>query len=208
MSNTYPQEAFAGPHSNGMAAALATILSVTMLSLTMGCSPKVPEPTLPLSSPVPTSTIGSELDDSVLTTSVKAALMSETSVKSMDLKVETNKGVVQLSGFVDDQIQVDRAVAVAKGVAGVKEVQNHLALKGGDTTVGNNLDDSMITTRVKTALLADQGTKSIDISVETRKGDVMLSGFVANKAQIALVEKVAAKQEGVHSVHNELSVKK
>jgi hyperosmotically inducible periplasmic protein len=188
--------------------ALASGLSITLLALSMGCSPK---PSETASAPVPpmtTSTIGNELDDSVVTTSVKAALLAENSIKSMDFKVETSKGVVQLSGFVNDAAQVDRAVAVAQAVQGVKEVQNRLVLKEGSTTMGSNVDDTVITSRVKAALVDNKDAKSLDISVETRKGEVMLSGFVANKSQISLAEKIAAKQEGVKTVRNELSVKK
>ncbi len=194
---------------------LASSVSITLLALTMGCSPKPSEPaassnapTSASNSPAATSTIGNQLDDSVTTTSVKAALMAEESIKSIDFKVETNKGVVQLSGFINNQMQIDRAVAVAQAVAGVKEVQNRLMLKVGDTTMGSNVDDTVITTRVKAALLEDPAAKSLDISVETRKGEVMLSGFVANKSQINLAETLAAKQEGVKTVRNELSVKK
>ncbi len=187
---------------------LASGLSITLLALSMGCSPKPAEPTAAPMPPVATSTMGNELDDSVVTTSVKAALLAEESIKSMDFKVETNKGVVQLSGFVNDAAQIVRAVAVTQAVAGVKEVQNRLVLKQGNTTMGSNVDDTVITSRVKAALLEDKAAKSLDISVETRKGEVMLSGFVATKSQIALAETIAAKQEGVKVVRNELSVKK
>ncbi len=188
--------------------AMASGLSITLLALGMGCSPKPVEPAATQMPPVASSTIGNELDDSVVTTSVKAALLAEASIKSMDLKVETSKGVVQLSGFVNDTAQVDRAVAVTQAVAGVKEVQNRLVLKQGDTTMGSNVDDTVITSRVKAALLEDKAAKSLDISVETRKGEVMLSGFVATKSQMSLAENIAAKQTGVKTVRNELSLKK
>jgi hyperosmotically inducible periplasmic protein len=184
---------------------LASSLSIALLALSMGCSPQPVDAPTP---PVAVSTIGSELDDTVVTTSVKAALLAEESIKSMDIKIETNKGVVQLSGFVNDNKQIDRAVAVAQAVAGVKGVQSRMVLKDGASTMGSNLDDTVITSRVKAALLADKDTKSTDIGVETRKGEVMLSGFVATKSQIALAQTLAAKQEGVTSVRNELSVKK
>lgn len=183
-------------------------LSISLLGLSIGCSPKPETTAVVLTPPIAISTVGNELDDSVVTTSVKAALLAEASIKSMDLKVETNKGVVQLSGFVNDALQIDRAVAVTQAVAGVKEVQNRLVVKVGDATVGSNVDDTVITSRVKAALLADKDAKSVDVSVETRKGEVMLSGFVATKSQISLAEKIATKQEGVKSVRNELSVKK
>ncbi len=185
--------------------ALASSLSIALLALSMGCSP---QPTDTPAQPVASATMGSELDDTVVTTSVKAALLAEESIKSMDIKIETNKGVVQLSGFVNDNKQIDRAVAVAQAVAGVKGVQSRMVLKDGASTVGSNLDDTVITSRVKAALLADKDTKSTDIGVETRKGEVMLSGFVATNSQITLAQKLAAKQEGVKAVRNELSVKK
>ena len=159
-------------------------------------------------SPATNATMGMQLDDSVITTSVKAALMAEESIKSIDFKVETSKGVVQLSGFINDGAQIDRAVAVAQAVSGVKEVQNRMLLKAGASTLGSNLDDTVITGRVKAALLANEAAKSLDVSVETRKGEVMLSGFVMSQAQISLAEKIAAQQEGVKTVRNELSVKK
>ncbi len=186
--------------------------AAALVALSMGCSPKPSEsasaPAPAQFPPVAKSTMGNELDDSVITTGVKAALMAEATIKSIDFKVETNKGVVQLSGFITDAAQVDRALAVAQTVSGVKEVQNRMVLKTGDTTMGSNVDDTVITGRVKAALLADKTSKSLDISVETRKGEVMLSGFVMNKAQISLAEKLASMQEGVKSVRNELSVKK
>ncbi len=183
-------------------------LSIAFLAFSIGCSPKATEPSAGSTTPAATSTMGSEIDDSVVTTSVKAALMAEESIKSIDFKVETNKGVVQLSGFSNDAAQIERAVAVAKSVSGVKDVQNRMSIKTGATTMGGNVDDTMITGRVKAAMLADADAKSLDISVETRKGEVILSGFVANNSQIGIAEKLAAKQEGVKTVRNELSVRK
>lgn len=188
--------------------ALLSGLSITLLAFTMGCSPKATEPSAQSTTPAVSSTIGSEIDDSVLTTSVKAALMAEESIKSIDFKVETNKGVVQLSGFSNDAAQIERAVAVAKSVSGVKDVQNRMSVKTGATTLGGNVDDTVITGRVKAAMLADADAKSLDISVETRKGEVILSGFVASNSQIGIAEKLAAKQEGVKTVRNQLSVRK
>ena len=52
-------------------------------------------------------------------------------MKGLEVKVETDKGVVQLSGFVASQAQIDKAVEVAKGVSGVREVQNKMSVKAG-----------------------------------------------------------------------------
>jgi len=73
--------------------------------------------------------VGQALDDATITTKVKAALLQAPDAKSLDVRVETDKGVVQLSGFVASQAQIDKAVEVAKGVSGVREVQNKMSVK-------------------------------------------------------------------------------
>jgi hyperosmotically inducible protein len=87
----------------------------------------------PARSPGPAEAAGREvgevLDDATITTKVKAALLQAPDVKGLDVKVETDKAVVQLSGFVASQAQIDRAVEVAKGVRGVREVQNKMSVK-------------------------------------------------------------------------------
>lgn len=156
----------------------------------------------------PSITVGTEIDDSVITTRVKSALLGDPDVKSFDFNVETRKGEVMLSGFVDNQAQVDRAAAVTSGIAGVKSVLNKTSLKGAANTVGELVDDIDVTARVKTALLRDDNVKSFDITVVTRKGDAQLSGFVDNQRQVDLATEIAKKIEGVHTVHNELIIKK
>ncbi|MBU0730189.1 MAG: BON domain-containing protein [Proteobacteria bacterium] len=72
---------------------------------------------------------GEYIDDSVITTKVKAEIFTEASLKSSEINVETFKGVVQLSGFVKYQVDIDKAVEVARGVTGVISVKNDLILK-------------------------------------------------------------------------------
>ena len=67
---------------------------------------------------------GEYIDDTVITTKVKAAVLEEPSLKSAEINVETYKGVVQLSGFVRSRADIGKAVAVAKGVKGVKSRQD------------------------------------------------------------------------------------
>lgn len=80
------------------------------------------------SSPQRSST-GEYVDDSVITTKVKSLLASDDFLKSFQISVETRKGVVQLSGFVDSQDAVNKAVQIAKSVGGVRSVKNSLILK-------------------------------------------------------------------------------
>jgi osmotically-inducible protein OsmY len=72
---------------------------------------------------------GEYFDDSTITAKVKAAILGDPDLKVLQINVETFKGVVQLSGFVNSPQAVSRAVAVARGVSGVKSVKNNLLVK-------------------------------------------------------------------------------
>jgi osmotically-inducible protein OsmY len=98
--------------------ALSTILAILATSVAMGCA-----------STAKSEGTGEYVDDSVITTKVKAAIFEQPNLKSAEINVETFKGVVQLSGFVSSQASVDSAVTVAKGVNGVKSVKNDMRVK-------------------------------------------------------------------------------
>jgi osmotically-inducible protein OsmY len=72
---------------------------------------------------------GEYVDDSVITTKVKTAIFNEPSLKVFQISVETFKGEVRLSGFVDSEHSVSKAGEVAGKVAGVRSVRNNLAVK-------------------------------------------------------------------------------
>jgi len=188
---------------------LRLIFSGAALILVSGCDTQKADTraTAPATAPVATS-VGTEIDDGVVTAKVKSALLADPDVKSFDLKVETRKGEVMLSGFVSSQAQVDRAILVARGVEGVKAVANKMDLKEGAATAGNTVDDGIITAKVKSALLADPDIKSLDIAVVTSKGEAQLSGFVDNQTQIDRAIEVARAVDGVKSVASQMSVKK
>jgi osmotically-inducible protein OsmY len=75
------------------------------------------------------SSTGEVIDDSVITTKVKALLAEDVGLKTFQISVETYKGVVQLSGFVDSQKDIDNAGRIARSVQGVVSVKNNLILK-------------------------------------------------------------------------------
>ena len=155
------------------------------------------------------TTVGTEIDDSIITTKVKSKLLADQDIKGFDLKVETHKGDVLLSGFVDNQAQIDHAIMITRSVEGVKNVDNKVGLKSDSaTTMGVKVDDSIVTSKVKSSLLADPDIKSLDIAVVTNNGEVQLSGFVNNQTQIDHAIDIARRTEGVHNVINELRVKK
>lgn len=95
----------------------ALFLALFMVSL-VGCA----------SSPGKEGT-GEYVDDAVITTKVKAAIINEKNLKATEINVETYKGVVQLSGFVSSATAAARATELARGVKGVVSVRNDLRLK-------------------------------------------------------------------------------
>ena len=78
---------------------------------------------------VPQGSTGAYIDDSRITTKVKAEIFKEPSLKVADINVETHKNVVQLSGFVDSAASMHKAVAIERSVEGVTSVKNDMRLK-------------------------------------------------------------------------------
>ncbi|WP_163339803.1 BON domain-containing protein [Desulfopila sp. IMCC35008] len=72
---------------------------------------------------------GEYIDDSVITTKVKAEIFNDDTLKSSEINVETFKGVVQLSGFVNSQADINRAVEITRNVKGVSGVRNDMRVK-------------------------------------------------------------------------------
>jgi len=75
------------------------------------------------------SSTGELIDDSVITTKVKALLAADEGLKTFQISVETYKGVVELSGFVDSQADIEKAGKIARSVKGVVSVKNHILIK-------------------------------------------------------------------------------
>lgn len=72
---------------------------------------------------------GEYVDDTVITTKVKAVIFNEPSLKSSEINVETFKGVVQLSGFINSREDINKAIELTRGVSGVTSVRNDMRLK-------------------------------------------------------------------------------
>ena len=97
---------------------LAYLVGILFVAMALGCaSTRTQEGT------------GEYVDDTVISTKVKAAILNEPTLKSAEINVETFKGVVQLSGFVSSRAAENKAVEVARTVGGVKSVKNDMRLK-------------------------------------------------------------------------------
>jgi osmotically-inducible protein OsmY len=97
---------------------LATLAGVLLVATALGCASTAKQ-----------EGSGEYVDDTVITGKVKTAIFNEPTLKSAEINVETFKGVVQLSGFVSSQAAENKAVEVARTVAGVKSVKNDMRLK-------------------------------------------------------------------------------
>jgi len=101
---------------------LRTYVTVVLLAFAMvavvGCA-----------APAKQQTAGEYIDDTVVTTRVKAAIFDDAELRVNEIKVETFDGVVQLSGFVSTQANINRAVQMVRGINGVKSVKNDMIVK-------------------------------------------------------------------------------
>jgi len=181
-------------------------MNKTLAALVAGCA------VLSMAACSPTRTQrapGEQIDDAVLLTNVKTALVGDPVTEATEINVDVNRGVVKLSGFVDTPKEKSAAADVARKVDGVQSVQNDIAVKpaGQESTVGEVIDDSVLTAKVKAALIENADTKAHQINVETNQGVVQLSGFVDNAQAKSAAADVARSVTGVKNVKNELSVK-
>jgi osmotically-inducible protein OsmY len=94
------------------------LVSIGLITLLLGCAATQNR-----------ESTGEYVDDSVITTKVKTAIYNEPSLKVFEISVETFKGEVRLSGFVNSEQSVKKAGEVAGTVAGVRSVRNNLAVK-------------------------------------------------------------------------------
>ena len=150
---------------------------------------------------------GEVIDDSVLTSKVKLALIDDPVTKAGQINVETFRGVVQLGGFVDTAQAKEQATKVARSVTGVKEVRNDLRVSTPQATAGQVIDDATVTASVKAKLAEDSTTKAHQVNVETQKGVVQLTGFVDSTAARARAGELARTVDGVTVVRNDLEIR-
>ena len=114
-------------------------------------------------------------DDSVIAATIKVALLDNRNTSGTRINVDCYHGVGQLSGFARSEAEKTYATKVAAGVSGVKQVVNNVAVAPA-TSMGTRLDDSLVTGKVKAALMDAADVKSLQINVETHDGAVQLAG--------------------------------
>jgi hyperosmotically inducible protein len=164
----------------------------------------------------PTSTdssasVGAAIGDTAITTKVKAKFATDDRLKNSDISVETNNGVVTLTGAASSSSAKEAAESLASNVSGVKTVNDQLTAPSAASELGSKakhagektasaVEDTAITADLKTKFAADGKTKGADISVTTKDAIVALSGSVTSQAQREHVIYVARHTKGVTQV--------
>ena len=148
---------------------------------------------------------GSYVDDSVITTKIKSEMTASKEVSARNITVNSTRGVVTLTGTAATAQESAKASEIARGVAGVKSVDNDIRVQ--PEKVGAYVDDSWITAKVKTEMTASNEVSARNITVNTSKGVVTLTGSAANAKESIKAGEIALAVKGVMSVNNKILVK-
>jgi osmotically-inducible protein OsmY len=171
------------------------------------------------------SAVSMERPDVWLTAKVQSKYFLDDEVKGLDIDVDTNEGVVTLSGTVRSEAERRQALALARNTEGVREVVDKLQLtpgEPGDTTAARepaetdqrrmdpvrdlSRPDEWITMKIQSKYFLDTDVKGRQINVDTAEGVVTLKGTVTTEAEKSLAESIAKDTEGVSRVVNQLTV--
>lgn len=153
------------------------------------------------------ATAETRASDAVLTARVKAALVDDEATKARQIQVETSNGVVQLSGFVDSEMDLEAALKVARSVPGVREVNNGLDLRATDRTASQVSRDGVIAAKVKAEIARDDGLAAArDVNVDVDGGIVQLSGFLPSLEQKNRARDAATRVSGVRDIRNNITL--
>lgn len=167
-----------------------SFFSVALLALAGCSSTMIPESTRDMD-----SAISSKIDES---------LEASTDVKARQVNVQTREAVVYLTGIVDSEDSRREAGRIAWRTAGVDGVVNDLTV--GERTVGDWVDDTLISSRLKAQLIAGTDVRASDIDVSSSQGVVTLIGRVRTTEMKQDAERIARGIAGVTDVNNELVV--
>lgn len=167
------------------------VLAAAALAMSVGCASSM-------------STKDTRTADSAVTSAVQKSLTDNAKVKAGQIEVQTREGTVYLLGVVDTEEARREAGRVAWRTPNVDGVVNDLTV--GERTVGSWTDDVMISSQVKSKLIANSEIKAGDIDVSSSQSVVTLIGRVSSSTIKSDAERIARGTRGVKDVNNELTV--
>lgn len=150
-------------------------------------------------------TVGTMIDDAALSARVKTALVGDGRVAARHIDVDVVEGRVILTGAVGSRAEIERAESVARRAAGQAPVVNQLTV--GSRSIGRAVDDTVLGTRIKAALVKAPGIRSWNIDVDVRNAVVTLTGIVAGAEERRRAIAIARDTEGTRQVVDNLKVK-
>jgi osmotically-inducible protein OsmY len=152
-----------------------------------------------------TQSASTQIDDAALTSAVKAKLTADPEINPFNIDVDTDEGVVRLSGKVEKAAARSEAERLARNTEGVRRVINDIDV--GKTTVGERVAHSGLASKVKAKIAADPELNPFNIDVDASgDGVITLTGRVATQAAREEAGMLASRTEGVRHVHNRLEV--
>jgi osmotically-inducible protein OsmY len=141
-----------------------------------------------------------EINDRNITWAVMADLISDQAVPAHLIDVDTETGIVSLTGSVDNLLAKERATAVAERIKGVRSVVNRITVRPPVRT------DEEIRSDIERALLSDPATEHYEVEVTVNDGKVTLRGSADSWAEAQLCEEVVKGIKGVKDFKNEIEV--
>ena len=169
---------------------LLTLAALCCVSLAFACATTQPT--------------GKQVSDAWITSKIESQLTADPEVNPFEIDVDTQDGVVRLSGLVEEETDRQEAEQIAGNTEGVKRVINDIEI--GDLATGTQVSDAGITSEVKAKLIADPEVRSANVDVDTTDGVVTLSGLVRTDDERQEIEELARNTEGVRDVRNLLDV--
>lgn len=148
--------------------------------------------------------IGTMVDDSVIASTVKTKMIGDELVQARHIDVDVVDGVVYLVGVVRSDVQRQKAADIAAAVDGVRRVENQLLV--GSTSAGQVLDDTLVTSRIRTELIKDGAIRSTNIDVDTIGTTVTLTGRVGSQNEKDRALTIANRFKGYRDLVDNLTV--
>jgi hyperosmotically inducible protein len=160
--------------------------------------------------------VGCSQSDAGITTAVKSRFAMDGTVKAYQIDVDTQNGVVTISGAVDNADAKQQAVALARETEGVTDVVDQLTVsptatfgeraEGAMAAAAEATSDAAITATIKTKMMADMTVSGLKVDVDTRDGIVTLTGTVPTAGERDRAVAVARGTSGVKDVEDKLMV--
>jgi len=148
--------------------------------------------------------IGTMVDDSVIASTVKTKMIGDELVQARHIDVDVVEGVVYLVGAVRSDVQREKAADIAASVNGVHRVENQRLV--GSTSAGQVLDDTLVTSRIRTELVKDGAIRSTNIDVDTIGTTVTLTGRVGSQNEKDRALAIANRFKGYRDLVDNLTV--